>query len=214
MTTNAEIKTMFDGLKTGLNNLLDMLTTAVQTPVAEPPPFPRRIRTLDTNRNMVEFAVSDIWLMCALKKTVPDDPTRYTDVTRLIFRYTNAGNLVTIDLDGTPDVVRQTIGGLVPDTVEMPPVIKKMLRVPATPIPEPGGIIAISQRGPTVTDANGDVWTLRPDGGTLKNGVYNGGTGTEYALLQGKAYVLGVDDTWWYLNDANQWISVGTELTA
>lgn len=211
MTTNTEIKTMFAGMQTALENLLDAFVGATN-PAQSPPLIGRRIRTIDTNRNAVEFSVDDVWLMCALKKTLPDDPTRYIPVTRLIFRYTNAGNLITIDLDGQVEDVRRQIGGQVPDIVEMETPAKVMLRVAAT---QPAEIIAISSRGLTVTDANHDVWTIGENGQTMRNGVWvGGGSGSEYALLLGAAYVLGGDGTWWHLNiDEAGWTSVGPDLT-
>lgn len=63
----------------------------------------------------------------------------------------------------------------------------------------------------TVTDSAGAVWTFDASHATLQNGVaVGGGSGTDYALVNGVAWVLGMDNPpVWYAWNGSGWVSQG-----
>jgi hypothetical protein len=62
-------------------------------------------------------------------------------------------------------------------------------------------------RTTTVTDGNGDVWTIGTNQATLKNGVRAGnGSGSVYTIYSNSVYVLGTDNNWY------KWLGSGWQL--
>lgn len=86
--------------------------------------------------------------------------------------------------------------------------------VPSTPTaltPSPDGF-----KGEKIIDSRGDVWTFGPDPDRLclKNGTRfsGGGAGTLYKYVSQVVYVLGLNDSWWKLNQAGtSWEPVAGE---
>lgn len=167
-------------------------------------PPPRKISTKDAYGNQVEFEPDMVFLMVELRKPVKGVPNTYTPATRCLIDRATEGRILTIDLDGRPADVRRQIGGRAP--VENVILETPVTITTASSVAEVNA--AIAAMGGTVTDGAGAVWTLGPNGETLRNGADFGGRGTQYALLAGKVYVLGLNDRWWEAA-ADHWVEIG-----
>jgi hypothetical protein len=81
-----------------------------------------------------------------------------------------------------------------------------------TPTPTPGQQSPEGTKAVTITDATGRVWTLGPNGETLRDGIHvGGGLGSIYKYLAGNVFVMGAGETRWYVFDVSAWKLVGTE---
>lgn len=210
MTTNAEIKAMFQQIMVKQTEIL----AAADAPLPAALNAGRVVRTMNIDGNMVEFAPDDVWMKFAMVQTIPGDPTRGKPFTRLMFRYANLGRMFSVDLWGTPEEVTKRIGGIEPEVVEAIQPYTVMLRVPSTVAPTVAETLAVSAKGPTVTEADGTVWTIATSDGnkTMRNGEwFGGGQGSEYAIVSGVVYVLGSDNNW-YVKTATGWTGIGSEL--
>ncbi len=171
-------------------------------------PAPRRVRVKDVNGR--EQVISPLMVFHLAEDRMPARTPGYElPVTVLLYAASSGGNLVRVVLPGLPGAVATQLDIPFEQVELVPPA---MMAKVGSVADANAAIAAISAKGSSVTDGNGNRWTIGPDGGTLKNGAdFAQGFGSEYAIVRGVVHVLGTDNRW-YAVDGEGWALIGADL--
>jgi hypothetical protein len=115
--------------------------------------------------------------------------------------------------DKTFGYVAQQFLKVITVTPEPTPVPSPVPSPEPTPAPPPSPTTSVNgTKATTIIDAQLNIWTLGPQGQTLRNGTQvGGGAGSTYKWQDGVVYVLGMDSSWYRWQDGKWRKGTATE---